>query len=148
MIKITGSYVFRISRENVWPLLLDPEFLLDIIPGCETLDYKGEGEYRGNIRLGMPGLRGNFLTRICTVETDPPRFCRYEGEVRGKSGSITGNAKIFLSDNEGNCQIDYQAKGIITGALSYINSRYIESIARTMINHGISKMEKKFISEQ
>jgi carbon monoxide dehydrogenase subunit G len=147
LIRITGSYLFEISRENVWQHFLDPDFLLEIIPGCESLEYNDEGVYHGNIRIGVPGLSGNYLTRICTVEADPPRFCRYEGEVRRNNGCITGNAEIFLSEESDKCQIDYRAKGIITGALSKINSRFIAGIAHALIRHGISNFERKIIAE-
>lgn len=148
MIRLTGSYKFGVSREIVWPHIFDPKFLVDIIPGCESLDYTGEGEYTGKMRLGLAGISGIYNTRILIVESDPPRYCRYDGEVNGKSGLISGEAKIYLSEDEDRCLIDYQANGIITGALSHFNLRFIEGIAQTLIKHGLAKMDRKIFAAQ
>jgi hypothetical protein len=86
---------------------------MDIIPGCESLDYIGEGEYTGKIQLGLTGISGSYNTRILIGESDPPRYCKYEGEVNVKSGLISGDAKIYLSADEDRCLIDYQANGLI-----------------------------------
>jgi hypothetical protein len=104
LIRLSGSYKFGVSREIVWPHIFDPKFLVDTIPGCESLDYIDEGEYTGKIRLGLAGISGSY---ILTVESDPPRYCRYEGEVHGKSGLICWEAKIYLSEDEDRCLIDY-----------------------------------------
>jgi carbon monoxide dehydrogenase subunit G len=148
LITIAGSYLFGISRKNVWPRLSEPNFLIDVIPGCVSLEYDGVGEYQGTIRIGVPGISGIYHTSVHTVETDPPRFCKYEGEVRGNSGTIIGNAEIYLKEDEDRCLLDYQAEGIITGALSKINSRYIEGFAQSLISHGISKLERRIISQK
>lgn len=143
MIRLTGNFKFGVSREIVWPHIFDPKFLVDIIPGCESLNYIGEGEYTGKIRLGLAGISGSYNTRILIVESDPPRYCSYDGEVNDKSGLISGEAKIYLSEDEDRCLIDYQANGIITGALSHFNPRFIEGIAQTLIKHGLIKMDRK-----
>ena len=113
------------------------------IPGCESLDYIGEGEYTGKIRLGLAGISGSYKTCILIVESDPPRYCRYEGEVNGKSGLISGDAKIYLSEDEDRCLNDYQPNGIITGALSNFTPSFIEGTAQIMIKHGLIKMDRK-----
>jgi hypothetical protein len=116
---------------------------VDIVTGCESLNYIGEGEYTGKLRLGLAEISGSYKTRILIVESDPPRYCRYDGGVNGKSGLISGDAKIYLSDNEEKCLIDYQANGIITGALWHFNPGFIEGIVQTLIKHGLIKMDRK-----
>ncbi len=148
MITIVGTYLFGISRESVWLHLSDPDLLMEVIPGCESLVYNGVGEYKGTIRIGVPGLSGTYKTSIHTVETDPPRFCKYRGEVSGNSGTIIGNAEIYLSEDGDRCLLDYRAEGIITGALSKINSRYIEGLTQSLISHGINKLERRIISQK
>ena len=71
--RLTGSYKFGVSREIGCPHILDPKFLVDIIPGCESLDYIGEGEYTGKIQLGLAGISGNYDTHIRIVGSNPPR---------------------------------------------------------------------------
>jgi carbon monoxide dehydrogenase subunit G len=39
--------------------------------------------------------------------------------------------------------IEYQAKGMITGALARLNPRYVEGIARTLINLGLTNLNQQ-----
>ena len=94
------------------------------------------------------GIRGSYNTHIYTVKSDPPKYCQYEGEVRGKSALITGDARINLSEDEDKCLVNYRAEGIITGALSHVNSRYIEGISQNLIKLGFRKMDRKLNSMQ
>ena len=71
LIRLTGSYKFAVSREIVWLHIFDPKFLVDIIPGCESLDYIWEGEYTGKIRLGLAGISRSYNTRNLILSQIP-----------------------------------------------------------------------------
>ena len=142
LINISGNHIFGAPREKLWPLLFDPNNLMEIIPGCKSLEVNEKGNYHGKIQIGLAGISGNFITNIRIVDTDPPQFCRFSGEVSGSSGVITGSAEIILAEEDENCLIVYNANGIITGALGYFNPRYIEGITQTLIKHGLNKLER------
>ncbi len=46
--KIEGSHTFNnVSRDVVWPMLLDPAVLAKVMPGCDRLEKSGDNEYEG-----------------------------------------------------------------------------------------------------
>ena len=146
MLEIQGECELEANREKIWPLLFDPETLITLIPGCLTLEEVEQGYYRGQIHIGIAGIGGTYDTSVRVVETNPPEYCLFSGEVIGKSGLITGKAEINLIELNSTCRIKYQVSGIITGALSKFNSRYVENIAQSFIKLGLSRLDQKIVS--
>lgn len=142
MLNVRGEYQLEANRVRIWPLLFDPSILVLLIPGCRSLEEVEHGYYRGQIQVGIAGVGGIYNTSVQVIETNPPKYCCFSGEVSGKSGLITGEAEIDLIDLDCECKIIYQASGIITGALSKINSRYLENIAQSFINMGLAKLAR------
>jgi carbon monoxide dehydrogenase subunit G len=77
------------------------------------------------------------------IESAPPDFCRFEGEIQGKTGTIEGEAAFQIEDQNGYSLVSYTATGVITGALSLISPRFIEGAVNSMIKQGLAACEKK-----
>jgi carbon monoxide dehydrogenase subunit G len=147
MLQIHGECELEANRKDIWPLILDPDKLAILIPGCRSLEEQEQGYYRGRIQIGIAGLAGTYETFVRVVESIPPKYCRFSGEVYGKSGLITGDAELNLMNRGSSCRIKYNASGIVTGALSKINPQYINGIAQSFINLGISRLDRQFVSQ-
>jgi len=144
VLKIAGSYQLEAPIEAVWPRIFDPQSLMSLIPGCQQLEQITPDEYRGHIRVGIAAVSGAYQTYVKVIQRDPPHQCRFAGEVSGPTGIVQGDVSFTLKEVAGrNSQIDYQAQALITGALAQLNSRFIEGIARTLINHGLANLNKQ-----
>jgi hypothetical protein len=141
MVEIVGSHRLEAPIDEVWPRIFDPTSLVSLIPGCQQLEQVSPDEYRGRIQVGIAAVSGTYETYVRVVERDPPHRCRFEGEVSGATGSIKGEASFTLEEvEERNSVIEYQAKGMITGALAKLNPRFVEGIAQTLIRLGLAKL--------
>jgi carbon monoxide dehydrogenase subunit G len=145
MVEIVGSYKLEASIDEVWPCIFDPISLMSLIPGCQQLEQVSPDEYRGQIQVAVAAVGGTYDSRVRVVERDSPHRCRFEGEVSGSAGRVRGSASFILREVEGqnNSLIEYQAKGMITGALAKLNPRYVEGIARTLINQGLVTLNQR-----
>ncbi len=145
MVEIVGSYMLEASVDEVWPHIFDPASLMSLIPGCQQLEQVSPDEYRGQIQVAIAAVSGTYDTYVRVVERDSPRHCRFEGEVSGSTGRVRGSASFTLKEVEEqkNSLIEYQAKGMITGALARLNPRYVEGIARTLINLGLTNLNQQ-----
>jgi carbon monoxide dehydrogenase subunit G len=117
---------------------------MGLIPGCQQLEQISPDEYHGRIQVGIAAVSGSYDTYVRMVECVPPHCCRFEGEISGATGSIKGEAAFNLKEvDEGESLIEYQAKGMITGALAKLSPRFVEGVAQTLIKLGLAKMNKQ-----
>lgn len=143
MINITGSQTLDAHRERIWPLIFNPNTLLSMVPGCERLEQIAPDEYRGQISIRVAAVRGKYDTCVKVVEYDPPEYCRFEGEVSGSTGTMTGEATFRLKEVGQKTVIEYAGKAMITGALARISPRLIEGVAQTFISQGLAKLNEQ-----
>ncbi|GAB4541147.1 MAG: hypothetical protein Kow0063_31730 [Anaerolineae bacterium] len=146
MVEIAGSYTLEASVDVVWPRIFDVTSLVSLIPGCQKLEQVSPDEYRGQIQVGIAAVSGTYTSYVRVVEQDPLRHhCRFEGEVTGSTGRVKGEASFTLEEVEepNNSRIEYHARGMVTGALAKLNPRYVEGVARTLINLGLANLNKQ-----
>ena len=145
---IDGSYTLDAPPERVWPIIFDPISLVGMILGCETIEEVSPGEYRGRIRIGIAAVAGTFETLVNILEVDPPHTCRMSGEVSGPTGVISGEATFHLAGENGQTLLSYEGSAVITGALGQMSPRFVESVARTLIQHGLGKLNRELRGEE
>jgi carbon monoxide dehydrogenase subunit G len=143
-VEISGSYTLNAPAEQVWPLIFDPNSLISLIPGCQQLVQVAPDEYRGQMTVGVAAVSGKYDTFVKITEADAPNYCAFEGQVTGPTGMISGLASFDLKEVKTDTVIEYHAQGLITGALGTISPRILESIAKTFINQGMGKLNKRF----
>lgn len=141
--KIAGSHTLHAPRGDVWSLILEPEALKVLIPGCQHLEQTSPDEFRGRIQIQMASVGGTYDTFVKIVERHPPRHCRFEGEVHGPTGIVQGQASFSLQEMSQNTLISYEAEALVTGALSKLSARFIEGVAETLIKQGLSRLDQR-----
>ncbi len=144
MIKIVGSYQLEAPIDKVWPHIFDPQSLMSLIPGCQQLQQVGPDEYRGQIQVGVAAVSGTYESYVRLLRREPPHQCCFAGEISGSTGTIKGEASFTLKEvQQGNSCIEYEAEGMITGALAKLSPRFVEGVARTLINLGLANLNKQ-----
>jgi arylformamidase len=143
MIHITGSYQLDMPVELIWPRIFDPASLMGLIPGCQQITQTNLDEYRGQVQVGVAGVSGQYDTCVKVVEHQAPNFCRFEGEVSGPTGTVTGQASFSLKEVEQSTILEYEASVMITGALARLNPRFIEGVIQTLIKLGLARLNQQ-----
>ena len=139
--KIAGSYNLDVPRERLWRLIFDPAVLLQLIPGCEQIEQAGNDVYRGRITLRLPAVSGSFDTHFKIVESEPPSFCRFEGEAGGASGSIKAQGTFRLRDEGRSTVIQYDCEAQVGRPLASMNPRFMEGVAQMFIRQGLARLK-------
>lgn len=141
--KIRGSETLEAPRAAVFAAICDPDALLGVIPGCREIEQTGDGEYRGQISLRLPGIVGTYRTAVRLVEAEPPVFGRLEGEVAGALGTITGHAEFRLAEAGSGTRIDYDGQATIVGPLARLDARFAEGLAESLIAQGLRNLDER-----
>ena len=78
MVSLTETTTIPLPADEVWPLLSDPALVASCIPGAELAPDKGDGLWRGSIRVkfgptvavfrGEASLAFDPAARTCTIE--------------------------------------------------------------------------------
>jgi 2-furoyl-CoA dehydrogenase large subunit len=132
-----GQIEFGVSAEKIFEVLLDPERLKNVIPGCESIIQTREGvdilyQCVAVVRIGVIKARFTALLRVSEIH-QPNNFV-LSGEGRGPLGHAEGFGKVNLNKVGEKTQLryDYQAK--ISGKLAAVGSRLIEGSIRIVLD--------------
>ena len=78
MVSLTETTTIPLPADEVWPLLSDPALVASCIPGAELAPDKGDGLWRGSMRVkfgptvavfrGEASLAFDPAARTCTIE--------------------------------------------------------------------------------
>jgi len=140
---VTGSATLDAPREAVFAAICDPAALLEVIPGCQEIQQVSAEEYRGRIAIRLPAIVGAYDTLVRLIEADPPNRGVLEGKVEGRVGTIAGRASFRLVDAGGGTTVDYEGTGVVSGPLARLDSRFIEGLARSLINEGLARLGRR-----
>ncbi len=141
--KISGSATLDAPREAVYAAICDPAALLEVIPGCTEIQLVSADEYRGRVAMRLPAIVGTYETRVRLVDAQPPSSGALEGSATGRIGSVAGRGTFRLADQGGRTLIEYEGTGVISGPLARLDSRFIEGVARSLINEGLARLGRR-----
>lgn len=140
---IRGSRTLDAPRAAVFAAILDPGTLLGVIPGCREIEQVDGSEYRGTIALRLPGVVGTYRTVVRVVDAEEPVYGLLEGEVVGTLGTIRGRASFRLAEVGDATAVEYQGQAAIDGPLARLDGRFVESLADSLIDQGLSNLETR-----
>lgn len=128
--ELTHSRLLPADRETVWRALNDPERLRAAIPGCESIEETGEGEYRVMVVAAVGPVRAKFVGRLRLCDVVPPRSytLTFEGQG-GAAGFAKGSASVTLTEVPGGTQLDDQVSAQVGGRLAQVGQRLIDAAA-------------------
>ncbi|HEY7645978.1 MAG TPA: molybdopterin cofactor-binding domain-containing protein, partial [Hyphomicrobiales bacterium] len=129
--------------EAIWAIMLDPEQLRTIIPGCKRLERIGENDYRGDVEIGVGIIKGLFAAEVRLFDLHEPRCLRLEGGASGRLGASRGEAAIRLVPEVGGTRVDYLYGVDLTGKIAAVGGRMIESAARVIIGEAFKRLARR-----
>lgn len=135
-----GSAFLPIARHDLWPMLLDPDVLAAVIPGCQTLETLGANAYRGTMTLGVGVVKGVFEVKVALEQLDLFNSLILRGGAGGALGQSAGEANVTLMDEDGGTRITYAYGVDLTGKVAAIGGRMIEGASRFLIGEFFKRL--------
>jgi len=144
VITIRGKHVFSAPSDLIWSHIFEPTSLAKLIPGCQELMQVSPDEYHGVIRVGIAAVSGTYRTRVKIREQRHPKYCLFDGEIDGPTGSLKGTVTFTLRELENHhTELSYEAQALISGALATLSGRLIESIACSLVNQSLARFDQE-----
>lgn len=137
--KINGTYTFPAQADEVWDLLLDPQVLLQVIPGLEAVDVKPDGEILATAMVGVGPVKGKFSGKLNLLDQQKPTHVRVVGEGKGGPGFMKGICIIDSKEQGETTTITYQADVQIGGPLASVGQRLVDAATNSIMQQGFDR---------
>ncbi len=134
---VSGDYVFEGGQELVWGVLLDPEVLRSVLPGCEKLELVGEDSYEGDLQVKVGPVQGKFHARIDLEDVEKPHSYTLKVDGRGAPGFVNATGRLKLMAAGDRTNVSYEGDARVGGRLASVGQRLIESSAKAIIQESM-----------
>ena len=141
--KIDNSYTFKLSLQEVWNLLQDPDVLLACLPGCQKFQLVDQDTYEIEIKLGVGPVVGFYKGKIAITERSFPESYRLLLEGGGPMGTAEGEALFKFSNIDGETRVDVESNAKVTGVVARVGQRMMGSASRMLMNQFFDCLKTK-----
>lgn len=138
-----GSSFVAAHPQQVWNILLDPDHLAAVIPGCKKLEQTGENAYSGDIAMGVGVIKGLFHAEVVLSDLVPLQGLRLSGGAKGALGASQGEAVVRLHAEAGGTRVEYRYGANLTGKVASVGGRMLEGAARVLIGEFFKRLARR-----
>ncbi|MGD0848014.1 xanthine dehydrogenase family protein molybdopterin-binding subunit [Bradyrhizobium sp.] len=139
-----GEAVVGAPAERVWAMLLDPETLRAVIPGCHSVQKISDTHFRADVTIGIGPVKGRYRADVTLSDLDPPRAVTLGGSAEGALGFGGGEGRITLvPTGNGGTSIRYVYEAAIGGKVASIGGRLLDGAARVIIGQFFAALARQ-----
>src|SRR5437899_341950 len=137
--KFTATYTLPAPRDRVFALLTDPTVLQRCIEGCEKMVRTGEDNYDAHLKIGIAGLKGNYVGKVQIKDKQLPESYTLLIEGKGGPGFLKSTARIHLIDKGSETELHCESEAQVGGMIAAVGSRLIEAVGKKMVDNFFKK---------
>lgn len=143
---ITGSQKIKVSRQQVFQAILNPEVLKNSIPGCqsaELVDTPTGREIKVVVSPNFPGMKGPYTVFLRTAEFTPPSHLVFITEPSSSLGSIKAICGIDLAENAEETTLSYTAHAEMEGKIAATPEMIVKGAVKVALDQFFKNFEKQ-----
>jgi 2-furoyl-CoA dehydrogenase large subunit len=139
-----GEAHVHAGPDVVWRMLLEPDTLRAIIPGCHSVAKLTATHFRADVTLGVGAVKGRYSADIRLSGLDPPRAVTLTGAVTGALGDARGTGRIMLAPAQnGGTHLTYDYEAAIGGKAASVGGRLLDGAAKAVIRQFFSGLARQ-----
>lgn len=132
------------TPQAVWDMLLDPNTLQAVIPGCHSVEKISDTHFRAEVTLGIGPVKGKYRAEVKLSDLDPPHAVTLSGAADGALGHGAGEGRITLtSRDDGGTTVSYKYDAEIGGKVASIGGRLLDGATRVIIGQFFSALARQ-----
>ncbi|MBU6491824.1 MAG: molybdopterin-dependent oxidoreductase [Burkholderiales bacterium] len=128
-----GSVDLAASPEAVFAVLLDPQALAKVVPGCHGLERTAENCYRADVTVGVGMIKARYAAEIALSELDPPHRLRLTGTGLSSLGTARGTGMVELAPHGAGTRLTYDYEAEVSGKVAAVGARMLEGAAKIVL---------------
>jgi 2-furoyl-CoA dehydrogenase large subunit len=138
-----GEIDLPATPEEVYAVLLDPQALARVIPGCHAMESVGENQYRADITLGIGVVKARYAAQVQLSELNPPHSLRLAGRGSSSLGEADGSGSVTLQAIAGGTRLTYDYDVAVGGKVAAVGSRMLEGAAKIILRQLFEQLGKQ-----
>ena len=139
-----GEAAVKAGAQQVWDMLLDPNTLAAVIPGCHGVEKISDTHFRADVMLGIGPVKGRYRAEVKLSDLDPPKAVTLAGHAEGGLGFGNGEGRITLRPApDGGTVIRYVYEAGIGGKVASIGGRLLDGAAKVIIGQFFAALARK-----
>jgi carbon monoxide dehydrogenase subunit G len=141
--KVSGTRVFDVPREQVWAVLMDPTRLARLLPGVESFEVEDDRHWTAKVKvpLGMGGLRLGFAFEK-TVE-EPPERAALRAKGKGVGAVVSMETEFRLAEDGGRTSMDWSADVHVLGQVGSMGQRVLQPIVNHQVENVLVALDRE-----
>ncbi len=146
-LNMAGSVDLAASPEQVFAVLLDPDALAKVIPGCHALTRTGENHYRADVTIGIGLVKARYAAEVSLSDLDPPNSLSLGGSGISAFGSASGAGKVRLEPVGGGTRLHYDYSAAVSGKVAAVGGRMLEGAAKIILRQLFEQLGRQASGE-
>ena len=129
-----GTASIKAQPQRVWDMLLDPDTLRAVVPGCRSVEKISDTHFCADVTLGIGPVTGRYRADVTLSDLDPPQSITLGGSAYGALGFGSGAGRIVLKpDGNGGTVMIYDYDATIGGKVASIGGRLLDGATKVII---------------
>jgi carbon monoxide dehydrogenase subunit G len=144
MLSFEGDKDFPQPPSEVWNKLSDARFLVQCIPGVESVAHSEKSHAECVLRPGFAFVRGTLELTVDLIEVEPERSLRLALHSKGIGSSSDVEADLNLAPQDSGTRLHWIAQiKALGGLLKAIPQGLIKASAQKVIADALTAVEAK-----
>lgn len=150
--KLDKSFEVPQGTELVWEHLIDPEKIMDCVPGVSVDEKVGDNHYKGKVGMKFGPMGVEYDADIFYKEIDKEnRKIILTGDGVDSKGK--GNAEMMMTINltekdEGGVKLDAIMDVTVNGKIAQFGSRLITTVSNQLFKQFVTNFSKKLAAAE
>ena len=140
---LTDEITIPGQRDIVFSNLINPDILIQCIPGCEELVKTSETDFTAKVVLKIGPVKAKFTGNVTLdIESAPAHLSLSGAGDGGLAGFAKGGANVELIEQGDDTLLRYSATAETGGKIAQLGARLIESTAKKLSKTFFNNFEK------
>ncbi|MGX5659591.1 xanthine dehydrogenase family protein molybdopterin-binding subunit [Castellaniella ginsengisoli] len=133
-LRMSGSVDLAGTPEQIYAVLLDPDALARVVPGCHELQAVAENHYRADVTFGIGLIKARYAAQIHLTDLTPPHGLSLGGSGISPLGSVSGDGRVRLEAVDADTtRLHYDYGVSVSGKVAAVGSRMLEGAAKLVL---------------
>lgn len=146
-LRMSGTVQLDAAPEQVYAVLMDPDALASVIPGCHALERVDQQTYRADITIGIGVVKARYQAEVTLSDLDPPHGLSLGGKGMSALGAAQGSGTVRLQPMAGGTCLAYDYDVAVSGKIAAVGSRMLEGAAKIILRQLFERLGRKASGE-